>query len=121
MSFWGVLILLVITSIVLRILRSFFVWIDYIAYALIIIPPIIIWVQEGFWQALLALVLIGIAVTLLFGLGDSHEVRRGRLKWSLTCSKCGYGDLEILAEDESHVLTKCKRCGAMANHTLMRR
>lgn len=118
MGFWGVLALLVVVSIILRVLRSFFVWIDYIAYALIIIPSIVIWVQEGFWWALVAFFLIGIVIVLLFGLGDSQEVRRGRYKWSLTCSECGFGDLEILKEDESYVVTKCKRCGKVAGHIL---
>lgn len=118
MGFFGVLILLVIISLILRALRSIFVWIDFIAYAILIIVPIIMWISEGFWPALITFFGAAIAISLLFGIGSKTEIHRFGHKYSLECSECGYGNLEILREEDNVVVTKCKRCGQVCAHTL---
>lgn len=48
MGFWGVILILVVAAIVLRLLRSFFEWVDYVAIAIYIVVPIVVWITNGF-------------------------------------------------------------------------
>ena len=54
MGFWGVILILVVAAIVLRLLRSLFEWVDYVAIAIYIVVPIVVWITNGFWAAVLA-------------------------------------------------------------------
>lgn len=111
MGFWGVIAIIAISAIVLRLLRSIFVWMDYVAGAIVIIAPIIMWISEGFWGALITFFVASIAVSLLFGLGAKTEWRNETGRYSITCHKCDYGGMEILSSDENGVYARCKRCG----------
>jgi len=117
MGFLGTVIVLVIIGFILRVLRSIFVWLDYIAYALIFICSIIVWISDGFGPALITFFGGAIAISLLFGIGSKTEIRKFGHKYSLECSKCGYGNLEIIRDENDVVITKCKRCGQV-EHTL---
>ena len=69
MGFLGWIIILAVIAIICRVLRSFWEAVDWIAYLLVLILFIGIWVSEGFWSALLAGFLGCLAITLLFGIG----------------------------------------------------
>lgn len=111
MGFFGVLAIIVILAIVLRLLRSIFVWMDYVAGAIIIIASIVMWISGGFWVALITLFVASIAVSLLFGLGSKTKWIDETGRYSITCYKCNYGRMEILSSDENGIYARCKRCG----------
>ena len=113
MGFWGVILILVIAAIVLRLLRSLFEWVDYVAYGIAIIVPIIVWITNGFWTAVLAYIITSIAVYLLFGIGNEKTKWQGDdgQRYSISCHKCNYEYMEILSSDEKGVYARCKRCG----------
>lgn len=85
------------------------VWMDYLTGAIIIIAPIVMWISEGFWVALITFFVALIAVSLLFGLGSKTEWRNETGRYSITCHKCNYGGMEILSSDENGVYARCKR------------
>ena len=113
MGFWGVILILVVAAIVLRLLRSLFEWVDYVAIAIYIVVPIVVWITNGFWAALLAFFITSIAVYLLFGIGNDKTKWQGDdgQKYSISCYKCNYEHMEILSSDEKGVYARCKRCG----------
>lgn len=61
MGFWGVILIVAVVTIVLRLLRSLFEWVDYVAYGIAIIVPIIVWIKNGFCAAVLAYFITPIA------------------------------------------------------------
>lgn len=85
---------------------------------LVLILFVGIWVSEGFWSALLAGFLGCLAIVLLFGIGSGTEVRKFGHKYTLTCDKCGYDNLEITEHTDLGVVTRCKRCGQICHHIL---
>lgn len=118
MSFWAWLGILVVVGIILRGLRTITPIVDYVGYGLILAGFIYTWIRDGFWLGLLSGFIGAIAICLLFGLGGETEVRNDGKKYSLTCDKCGYDDLEIISKDGNYVVTKCKRCGDVIGHIL---
>lgn len=111
MGLVGFLVAFVIAAIILRLLRRAFEWIDYVAYAIIVIVPIVVWVSSGFWWAVLALIVTSIVVSLLFGLNNETKLKYKGINCKITCYKCDYGEMEILEYIEGGVLARCKRCG----------
>ena len=113
MGFWGVILILVVAAIVLRLLRSLFEWVDYVAIAIYIVVPIVVWITNGFWAALLAFIITSIAVYLLFGIGTKNTEWQGDdgQRYSISCYKCNYEHMEILSSYEKGVYARCKRCG----------
>lgn len=118
MGFWGWIIILVVAALVCRALRSIWVAVDWIAYLLVLVLFIAVWVSEGFWTALLAGFLGSVVVSLLFGIGSGTVVRKFGHKYTLSCDKCGYDNLEITEHTESGVITRCKRCGRVCHQVL---
>lgn len=118
MGFIGWAISIVVVAIICRALRSIWEAVDWIAYLLVLILFIGIWVSEGFWAALLAGFLGCLAIALLFGIGSGTEVRKFGHKYTLTCNKCGYDNLEITEHTDLGVVTRCKRCGQICHHIL---
>ena len=74
MGFIGSLVLLIVVSIFLRILRSHFAWIDAVAYILLFAFVIIIWINNGFWAALITFFVSAFVVGLMFGIGGGTKV-----------------------------------------------
>ena len=113
MGFWGVILILVVAAIVLRLLRSLFEWVDYVAIAIYIIVPIVVWITNGFWAALLAFFITSIVLYYLFGVGNEKTKWQGDdgQRYSISCYKCNYEHMEILSSDEQGVYARCKRCG----------
>lgn len=118
MGFIGWAIALVIVAIICRALRATFEAIDWIVYILVLAAFVIVWITDGFWMGLLTGVIGSVAVSLLFGIGSGTEVRKFGHKYTLTCNKCGYDDLEITTHTDDGVITRCKRCGKVCHHTL---
>ena len=118
MGFFGWIIILAVAAIVCRLLRSIWQAIDWIAYLLVLILFIAVWISEGFWAGLLAGFLGCIAVARLFGINVGTEVRKFGHTYTLTCDDCGYDNLEIKEHTELGVVTRCKRCGHICHHTL---
>ena len=48
MGFWGWLIILAVVALICRALRSIWEAVDWVAYLLVLILFIVIWVSEGF-------------------------------------------------------------------------
>ncbi|MBR5215925.1 MAG: hypothetical protein IKV80_06855 [Bacteroidales bacterium] len=118
MGFFGWIIILAVAALICRALRSIWEAVDWIAYLLVLILFIVVWVSESFWAALLAGFLGCLAITLLFGIGSGTEVRKFGHKYTLTCEKCGYDNLEITEHTDFGVITRCRRCGQVCHHTL---
>lgn len=118
MGFIGWTIVLIVVAILCRILRSIFEAIDWIVYLLVLAAFIIVWITDGFWMGLLAGFIGCVAVSLLFGIGSGTEVRKFGHKYTLSCDKCGYDNLEITAHTDDGVVTRCRRCGQVCHHTL---
>lgn len=121
MGFWGELAIFAVVALILRALRAHYIWVDYVAYALgciLLGGSIYIWVSDSFWGALLTFILGSIVLYLLFGIGSTTDIERFGRTYSLECSECGYGGLEIVADNYDTVTTKCKRCGAVYDCTL---
>lgn len=118
MGFIGWIVVLVVVAIICRALRSVFEAIDWIAYLFVLAAFIIVWIAEGFWMGLLAGFIGCIAMSLLFGIGSGTEVRKFGNKYTLSCDKCGYGNLEITEHTDRGVVTRCKRCGQVCHYTL---
>lgn len=111
MGFWGFIAVVIILTIILRLLHSFFVWMDYVAGAVIIIFSIAMWINSGFWIALLSFFGTSMVVSFLFGLGSRTEWRNENARYYITCHKCGYGKMKIIDKDEEGVYARCERCG----------
>ena len=118
MSFWGFVGIALVLAIVLRVLRSIFQWVDYVAYGLIFILPIVVGIANGFWAGVGTFVATCIIVPLLFGLSDGTQVRDNGCNYVLKCSKCGYDELEVTEKGDGYVVTKCKRCGNVMGNKL---
>ena len=112
MGFFGVIIVFVLIVIACRLLRAIFPIVDVIVGAALFIIPIIVWITNTFWAALLTFFGGAIVAGILFGLGDETDVNYGSKTYKIKCSDCGYGDLEILSQDEVCVVARCRRCGA---------
>lgn len=112
MGIIGWIIILIVATIVCRVLRSVFEAIDWIAYLLVPAAFIFVWITNGFWSGLLAGIIGCAAVSLLFGIGGGTEVRMFGNKYTLTCTKCRYDDLDIAERTDNGIITtRCKRCG----------
>ena len=121
MGFIGWVISIVVVAIICRALRSKWEavdWIAYLLYLLVLILFVCTWVSEGFWAALLTGLLGCLAIAILFGIGGGTEVRMFGHKYTLTCDKCGYENLEITEYTDLGVVTRCKRCGETCHHIL---
>lgn len=118
MGILGTIITLVIIVGVCRLLRSLFKAVDWIVYLLVLAVFIITWITDGFWIGLLAGIVGSVVAVFLFGMGGGTEVKRFGHTYTLTCSECGYEDLEIMVHTEVGVVTRCRRCGKVANHVL---
>lgn len=118
MGLFGWIIILAVAALICRALRSIWAAVDGIAYLSVLILFIVAWVSEGFWTALLVGVLGSIAISFLFGIGSGTEVRKFGHKYTLTCEKCGYDNLEIMEHTDFGVVTRCRRCGQVCHHTL---
>ncbi len=118
MGFWGIIAVLAVISILLRILRSQYAWIDYVSYILLFVFVIIMWISEGFWAALITFFVAAIFVGLMLGTGGGTKVYYAGNSYTLDCDDCGYEKLEILEQNGSEVITKCKRCGRIVHHHL---
>lgn len=118
MGFIGWAVVLVVVGIICRALRSVFEAIDWIAYLCVLAVFIFVWITNGFWSGFFAGIIGGIVVSLLFGFGDGTEVRKFGNKYTLTCDKCGYDELEITSHTDYGVMTRCKRCGRECHHIL---
>lgn len=118
MGLFGWIIILAVTALICRGLRSIWVAVDDIAYVSVLILFIVVWVSEGFWTALLAGFLGFLAITFLFGIGSGTEVRKFGNKYTLKCEKCGYDKMEIMEHTDFGVVARCKRCGQVCNYTL---
>lgn len=110
---WGFILILAIAAIVFRLLRSRFEWMDYFAIAIWIIVPIVVWITNGFWGAVLAFFITSIILYYLFGIGNEKTKWQGDdgQRYSISCYKCNYEHMEILSSDEQGVYARCKRCG----------
>ncbi|MBO7226866.1 MAG: hypothetical protein J6V33_04720 [Bacteroidales bacterium] len=118
MGFWGWIIVLFITSIICRIIRSRFEAIDWIVYLLVFVVAVFVWIFNGFWMGLLALIVGSIAATLLFGMGGGTKVNKFGHNYTLECDSCGYDKLDIIEHTELGVITRCPRCKRICHHTL---
>lgn len=117
MGFWGGLAIFAGACIILRAIRLLFVWVDYIIWAIAMIPlicSIYTWYNEGFGHALMVFIVgsivFGIALYLLFGVGQTTDFEIFGRKCSFKCDNCQYYDLEIVERDENKVVIECVRC-----------
>lgn len=121
----GSIIGFIILSIILRLLRRLFRAVDYIILFLVFGIPIYVWTTEGFWWGVLTFCVTAIVAYIMTGIGSKTEIRRYGYKWSFECSKCGYGNLEILSDETtdigSVITTKCPRCGQIQVWSLTRK
>lgn len=115
---WTIIIFVVIVLVV-RALRSVTEWVDYIVWGLLVIGFIVFWIASGFWNAVLFGVIGAIAATILLGSGKT--IKQGNKEWFVECSKCGYNYYDILEDEGSDILIKCKRCGNEEWHHLRNR
>ncbi|MEE0266612.1 MAG: hypothetical protein UD103_01340 [Bacteroidales bacterium] len=92
--------------------------VDWIVYLLVLAVFIITWITDGFWLGLLAGIVGSVVAVFLFGMGGGTEVKRFGHTYTLTCSECGYEDLEITEHTEVGVVTRCRRCGKVDNYVL---
>ena len=117
MSSIAFIIGVIIVSIILRTLRSKFIWMDYVASLIIIGATITFWIRDGFWMGVATFIVSSGVVYLLFGLGKETEVTIDvHTKGKIRCPHCDYGGMDIIfTEDYKEFITaKCKRCGKIS-------
>ncbi len=109
---------MIIVALICRALRSSFKAVDWIVGLIVLAFFIITWINDGFWMALLAGFLGLIATFFLFGIGGGTQVRKFGYTYTLKCNECDYDHLEIIGHTDYGVVTRCKRCKNVCNHTL---
>lgn len=122
MYFICFIIILVIITIIMRTLRRKFVWVDKAWWGIVFGLPIVIWVINGFWSAVLALFVLLFIGEFVFQISKRKRFFNGNDGyWDVTCPKCGYHELVTLEEqinwDDNSISLKirCVRCNEVSS------
>lgn len=110
----GTIITFVVIGIVLNILRSKWVWVDYIFYILFFIGIIGTWQSEGLFAAFVFIIIM--SILWMIARGFSTKVNLKGKEFDIECEECGYNKTEIISTTEKangdvDVLYHCPRCG----------
>ena len=122
MSSIAFIIGVIIVSIILRTLRSKFIWMDHVAVFIIIGATITFWSRYGFLGGVATFIVSLVVVGLLFGFGKETKVTiDGHTKGIIRCPHCDYGGMDIISsrydseQSVTSIKAKCKRCGKISH------
>lgn len=108
------IVVMVVISLVLRLLREMFKWVDYVAWAFVAIGLLMFilgWINAGFWTGLLSGGTIMLVTGWMFGLGENTIERNGTEGTLDDCKKCNYNKVRIIEDYGDYFITQCPRCG----------
>lgn len=110
----GTIIIFVVIGIVLNILRSKWVWVDYIFYILFFIGIIGTWKSEGFFAAFVFIIIM--SILWMIARGFSTKVNLNGKYHDIECENCEYNKPEIISKKtldngDVEIFYHCPRCG----------
>lgn len=113
------IIIFVAIAIVIRILRAYFSWADWLPYVVVPVATVLLWCMNGALAGIGTFFLSVFTMTYLTGIMSKTTVEYDRGRYSAKCPHCHYGNMKILSHVDENLKVKCKRCGKIIHFRLV--
>lgn len=116
----AVYLLIYASGFLVRLLRSYYKWMDYVAYFLLVIIPISALISNDGLEAFFGIaIFISLPLYFIFGFNAKTKFSTNYGVYYLKCRHCGYHKVSVCKTDYyKNASVECKRCGKISNYVL---